>query len=101
MAKLQTRSWQDPWFRWSIVSVVVLSVLTVLVGFVWLPSVQADFGGGGLGASIGGGGGVPSGWDSAAGGPTPSRQATGVVWERAMAKPADAAAVGRGATLAL
>jgi len=36
-------SWANPWFRWSLLSLVGLTVGSVLVGFVWLPSVQADF----------------------------------------------------------
>ena len=36
-------AWGNPWFRWSVVSFVVLTVLSFLVGFVVLPSVQRDY----------------------------------------------------------
>ena len=45
-------SWRNPWFRWSLVSLILLTVLSMLVGFVWLPSVQADFSAQGLWVSI-------------------------------------------------
>ena len=38
----------DRWMRTSVVSLVVLTVLLVLVGFVWLPSVHGDFSAQGL-----------------------------------------------------
>jgi cytochrome c553 len=73
-------SWGNPWFRWSVVSLVVMTLLCVLVGFVWLPSVHGDFTAQGLWS-------VP--------------QATNVVLERSMVRAAGNDAVGRGATLAL
>jgi cytochrome c553 len=94
-------SWQDPWFRWSVVSLAVLSVVSLLVGFVWLPSVHGDFTAEGLWASICRAAGVPSRWDTAAPAAKPSKLSSNVVLERAMTRPADPAAVGRGATLAL
>jgi cytochrome c553 len=94
-------SWANPWFRWSVVSLVVLTALSGLVGFVWLPSVHADFTAEGLWAGICRAAGVPTTW--AHGGATVANvpQATDVVLERSMARPAGSDAVGRGATLAL
>jgi cytochrome c553 len=92
--------WRDPWARWSVVTLAVLTVLAVLVGFVWLPSVHGDFTAKGLWDSICRAAGVPAAWgpDAAV---RPSLPSSRVVLERAMARPADAASVGRGATLAL
>ncbi len=93
-------AWGNPWVRWSVVSLVVLTVACVLVGFVWLPSVHGDFAAEGLWASICRAAGVPSSWSNGA----PARslpQGTDVVLERSMVRTAGSDAVGRGATLAL
>jgi cytochrome c553 len=93
-------SWRNPWFRWSMVSLILLTVLSMLVGFVWLPSVQADFSAQGLWVSICRAAGVPTSWSTEAAvksGP----QSTTVVLERTMARAGANASVGRGATLAL
>lgn len=96
-----TYSWSNPWFRWSLASLVVLIALSILVGFVWLPSVQKDFGSQGLWASICRAAGVPARWGGQASewkaGPTSSA----VVLERTMARAGLDDSVGRGATLAL
>ena len=96
-----TFSWRNPWFRWSLLSLLGLTLISVLVGFVWLPSAQADFSAQGLWASICRAAGVPGKWgnpsDNALGGP----QATDVILDRSMARDGAAIAVGRGATLAL
>jgi cytochrome c553 len=93
-------SWRNPWVRRSVVWLVVLTVLSILVGFVWLPSVHGDFRADGLWASICRAAGVPASWsgsaDVKAGSP-----ATDVVLERSMARAGASDAVGRGATLAL
>ena len=94
-------SWRNPWLRWSVLSLAVLTAASVLVGFVWLPSVHGDFTAQGLWASICRAAGVPADWSEA-----PARRATApvstdVVLERAMARPGKDDAVGRGATLAL
>lgn len=94
-------AWSNPWFRWSVVSLVVLTALSMLVGFVWLPSVHGDFSAQGLWASICRAAGVPSSWGDGTAPAQAVPRATNVVLERAMTRrPADAA-VGRGATLAL
>jgi cytochrome c553 len=92
-------AWGNPWFRWSVVSLAVLTALCMLVGFVWLPSVHADFTAQGLWASICRAAGVPASWS---GGVAKSGStSTDVVLERAMARPGAQDSIGRGATLAL
>jgi len=94
-------SWRNPWFRWSVVSLVTLTVLSVLVGFVWLPSVHGDFTAQGLWASICRAAGVPSVWTDPKTVGQDVPQGTNVVLERSMARSGGNAAVGRGGTLAL
>jgi cytochrome c553 len=92
--------WRHPGFRSSVISLAVLTLLALLVGFVWLPSVHGDFSRDGLWASICRAAGVPSAWyDPVA--PRPASQSTDVVLDRTMTRVADAGSVGRGATLAL
>ena len=43
MEERDAYAWRNPWFRWSVVSLVVTIVLCLLVGFIWLPSVHRDF----------------------------------------------------------
>ncbi len=93
--------WRDPWFRWSLGALAVLTVLAVLVGFVWLPSVHGDFTAQGLWASICRAAGVPASWSDGAASAKRGVQATDVVLERSMARAGTSDAVGRGATLAL
>lgn len=93
-------SWSNPWFRWSVLALAALTVLSFAIGFVLLPSSQADFSARGLWDTICRAAGVPSSWSS-----NPSiRQAptsTDVVLERSMARASTGDAIGRGATLAL
>jgi cytochrome c553 len=93
-------AWSNPWFRRSVVSLVVLTVASLLVGFVVLPSVHDDFTAQGLWASICRAAGVPSKWSGGAGAKE-AAVATHVVLERSMAKDGSTDAIGRGATLAL
>ena len=72
-------SWSNPWFRWSVVSLVVLTVLSMLVGFVWLPSVHGDFTAKGLWASICRAAGVPVDVVRRRAGARPGRASTDVV----------------------
>lgn len=92
--------WGNAWYRWSVVSLIALTVLAVLTGFVWLPSVHGDFTAQGLWASICRAAGVPVAWREGGKSVTDAR-ATDFVFERSMAKPGAKAAPGRGATLAL
>ncbi|MGZ5179706.1 MAG: c-type cytochrome [Ramlibacter sp.] len=96
-----TQSWRNPWVRWSVVSLVALTVVSLLVGFVWLPSVHGDFAAQGLWASICRAAGVPASWSGEAPASRRAPQATDVVLERSMTRVGGSAAVGRGATLAL
>jgi len=94
-------SWRNPWFRWSLVSLVTFTLLSVLVGFVWLPSVHRDFSAQGLWDSICRAAGVPSTWSDSAPAASTAPQSTNVVLERSMARAGATSSVGRGATLAL
>jgi cytochrome c553 len=85
--------------RWSIAALVALTVLSVLVGFVWLPSVHADFTAKGLWDSICRAAGVPASWGN--GDIKPEVRSTRVVLLPEMTRAGTADAVGRGATLAL
>ena len=93
-------SWCNPWVRWSVMSLVALTLVSLLVGFVWLPSVHGDFSAQGVWASICRAAGVPADWS----GKTNVQEApvpTNVVLERSMTKVGTSDAIGRGATLAL
>jgi cytochrome c553 len=96
-----TFSWRSAWVRRSVVWLVVVTVASLLVGFVWLPSVHADFRAAGLWASICRAAGVPASWSGNAGSVAERARATDVVLERAMARAGATDAIGRGATLAL
>ena len=101
MGEYSMYSWSNPWFRWSLVSLIALTVVSILVGFVWLPSVHSDFASDGLWASICRAAGVPTSWSAGTSNPKADAQSTSVVLERAMARAGSSDAVGRGATLAL
>ncbi len=94
-------SWRNPWFRWSVLSLIGLTLVCALVGFVWLPSAQADFSAQGLWASICRAAGVPGKWGGASEAVRAGPQSTDVVLVRSMARDGAEIAVGRGATLAL
>jgi cytochrome c553 len=94
-------SWANPWFRWSVVSLATLTVLSVLVGFVWLPSVHGDYRAEGIWASICRAAGVPSTWYDEAAASKLAPRTTDVVLERSMTRVGGSEAIGRGATLAL
>jgi cytochrome c553 len=93
-------SWRNRIFRSSVIALVVLTILLILVGFVWLPSVQKDFTAQGLWAGLCRAAGVPSQWYA-----DTSKElednTTRVVLERSMARNGSSDAIGRGATLAL
>jgi cytochrome c553 len=86
--------------RWSVAALLALTVAAMLVGFVWLPSVHADFSAAGVWQAICRAAGVPSAWPSAASPGTVEPPSTNVVLTRAMTR-ADTGSAGRGATLAL
>jgi cytochrome c553 len=93
-------SWGNPWFRWSVVSLVAFTLACLLVGFMVLPSVHGDFTAQGLWNSICRAAGVPSTWYQAPASAAIPVQATNVVLERSMTR-TSTAGVGRGGTLAL
>lgn len=101
MEEHSTWSWRNAGLRWSVIALVVLTVLSLLVGFVWLPSVQKDFTAAGLWSAICRAAGVPAAWGGPASeAPAPSRSSQ-VVLTRAMTRTTEEGSVGRGATLAL
>jgi len=89
------------WMWTSVLSLVVLTTVGLLVGFVWLPSVHADFTMQGLWATICRAAGVPTTWSGEGSARRSDALSTRVVLEPAMARPGSTEAVGRGATLAL
>lgn len=93
-------SWNTPWVRWSVLGLIALTVVSVLVGFVWLPYAQDDFSARGLWDSVCRAAGVPADW-STPGKPREAPVATKVVLNRSMVRVGTADAIGRGATLAL
>lgn len=103
MSDRRTASWSLA--SWSIASVCGVAVAAVLVGFVWLPSAQSDFGAQGLWASICRAAGVPTTWSGPQGAAGPGGHSTSVVLGAVVAeqkaKVGADIAVGRGATLAL
>jgi cytochrome c553 len=101
MGRERTRGWADAGVRWSIASLVVLAVLSVLVGFVWLPSVHPDFSAQGIWAAICRAAGVPAEWSPTGKDAKPSPRTTNVVLEPAMARAGSRDAIGRGASLAI
>jgi cytochrome c553 len=94
---------RDRLTRRSVVALAVLTAASMLVGFLWLPAAQADFGARGLWDSICRAAGVPADWGGgrAASPRTAAAPTTHVTLERAMAAPGSRDAIGRGATLAL
>lgn len=94
-----TFGWGNPVVRWSIVSLVLLAVVSILVGFLVLPSVHGDFTARGWWDSICRAAGVPSTWSQPSAVPQ-GAQSTDVVLTRAMTR-STPDQVGRGGTLAL
>jgi cytochrome c553 len=93
-------AWSNPWFRWSVGSLIALTIVSMLVGFVVLPSVHQDFTAQGMWAAICRAAGVPASW-AEAGAMKAAPLATSVVLEPAMGRAGKGDAIGRGATLAL
>ncbi|MBO9513093.1 MAG: cytochrome c4 [Variovorax sp.] len=94
------RGWRNPWFRKSVLWLIVLTVGAFLVGFLLLPSAHGDFSAKGVWESICRAAGVPADW-SIGGAPRQAATATDVVLERSMGEAGSRQAIGRGATLAL
>jgi cytochrome c553 len=94
-------AWSNPWFRWSVSVLAVFTLATLVVGFVWLPSVQDDFTAKGIWDGICRAAGVPREWRAAANSPSAGQRSTEVVLTRTMARSGSGEASGRGATLAI
>ena len=94
-------SWSNPWVRRSVLWLLALTVVSLLVGFVWLPAAQPDFGTRGWWDSLCRAAGVPSSWTAGAPDVPRGTPSTRVVLAREMARAGEGDAVGRGATLAL
>ena len=85
--------------RWA-AALVALTVASLLVGFVWLPSVHADFTAKGLWDAICRAAGVPTTW-SDGGAAKSGPRTTEVVLTSEMARAGGVESIGRGGTLAL
>jgi cytochrome c553 len=86
--------------RWSIVSLIALTAISILVGFVWLPSQHADFTARGLWDTICRAAGMPAAWGGGGDVKTGPRT-TQVVLLPEMARAGAADSIGRGGTIAL
>lgn len=101
MSRDDAYSWSNPWFKWSVVSLAVLTVGSILIGFVVLPAVHKDFTAQGIWDAICRAAGVPADWQARGEYHQDKVPSTNVVLDRSMAKAGESDAVGRGATLAL
>jgi len=93
-------SLRNPWFTTSVGGIIAIAVISILIGFIWLPSANSDFSGRGLWATICSAAGAPSSWYGAGSnvaGPAPSEV---VVLPPSGQVRADAVSIGRGATIA-
>jgi cytochrome c553 len=90
---------RNPWFVWSVGGTLAIAIVSILIGFVWLPSASSAFGDLSLWARICGAAGVPSSWYSgnSAAGPVPSEVV--VLPPSGWVHP-EADSIGRGATIA-
>jgi len=94
-------AWSNRWFRWSVSGLLVFLVVTLLVGFVWLPSVQGDFTAKGIWDGICRAAGAPREWRSPTSSSGAAERTTSVVLTPTMARSGSADATGRGGTLAI
>ena len=93
-------SWRNRWFTVSVGLTAGVAIVSILIGFIWLPSVQTDSQFSGIWNAICSAAGVPQQWLVST--PVTSRVKTSeVVVTPTMFAHADALSVGRGATLAL
>ena len=86
--------------QWSVISLSVLMLVTLLVGFVWLPSAHPDFSAQGIWAAICRAAGVPAKWGESSE-PAKARGSTHVILTDVARTVTSPAASGLGATLAL
>ena len=93
-------SWRNRWFTVSVGLTAGVAIVSILIGFIWLPSVQTDSQFSGIWNAICSAAGVPQQWLVST--PVTSRVKTSeVVVTPTMFAHADALSIGRGATLAL
>jgi cytochrome c553 len=87
--------------QWSVISLVALTLVTLLVGFVWLPSMHADFSAQGIWAAICRDG--PASRRNGANPPSPRKRASPRASSCRMSRRSGTskASIGLGATLAL
>ncbi|MEM5341782.1 c-type cytochrome [Paraburkholderia azotifigens] len=96
-------SFSNRWFTSSVLGTIAIAVVSILIGFVWLPSKHADFTQRGLWATICSAAGAPSSWYTQSeniAGPAPSNVLVlppAPPWGR---ERPGAESIGRGATLA-
>ncbi|ABE28920.1 cytochrome c family protein [Paraburkholderia xenovorans LB400] len=92
-------SLRNPWFTLSVGGTIAIAVVSILIGFIWLPSANNAFGDRGLWATICSAAGAPSSWYGGTNltGPAPSEV---VVLPPLRRVRADAISIGRGATIA-
>jgi cytochrome c553 len=100
MERERPYAWSNAGFRWSVIALLLLTVLSFLLGLLILPAVHKDFTVAGLWESICRAAGVPARWEAAA----PARAgsaATDVIVVPALARTGGSDAIGRGATIAV
>jgi len=101
MADDTEMGWGNPWVRWSVIWLCVLTVGTFLVGFVVLPSVHRDYTAGGFWNAICRAAGLPSSWSGGVAARESDKRSTEVVLLAVMAARGSREAIGRGATIAV
>jgi cytochrome c553 len=94
-------SFRNPWFRASVGATVAALVFSVVVGFIWLPSVQRDAQFQGIWNAICSAAGVPQQWFSGRAPVEPKVQLSKVEVTPQLLSDTSQLSIGRGATLAL
>ena len=94
-------TWRNGWFRWSVLGIGAMTVASLLVGFIWLPTVQSDFTAKGIWDSICRVAGVPSEWTAQGKWRGASKGTTNIVLTSDMTRAGGSDSIGRGATLAV
>lgn len=93
-------AWGNPWFRHSILGLIAVTVVSLAIGFVWLPSAQNESAVRSLWQSICSAAGVPQSWLPGAS-VKPAVRATDVVLDPTAFDTKDPISIGRGASLSL
>ncbi len=88
----------SPWVKWSVTGLIAITAVSMVIGFVWLPSQHKDFTAQGLWLAICRAAGLPDRWAGQE--ESKTIRSTLVVLDRGMAGKGQEA-IGRGATLAL